>query len=131
MSVAALRVWILAAALGSFAAGMAIGFLVPELSAADRGRQGAAGHYEQYARQLVERYGLSPEQERLLRMVLQEDERLENQILRDADWSEMPPALNQQRLSLKRRTEQRIRYVLDEQQRERYDQDSRPERKNR
>ena len=59
-------------------------------------------------------------------MVLQEGERRELEILKGAKWSQMPPALRGARLEANRKTEQRIRFVLDESQRALYDRDSRP-----
>lgn len=107
----------------SFVAGVLTGFALPDLFASDRTPQST----EAYARDLVSRYGLNAEQERLLRMVLREDERLELEILRSADWSQLPEALRNRRLAQKRRTNQRIRFVLDPEQRALYDRDSRPE----
>lgn len=120
----ALRVWILALALGSFAAGAAAGMLLPEMLAAD---QAVESPVDGYVRQLVARYSLDAEQERQLRLVLLADAKAEGDILRNADWSELPENLNNERLRNKRRTEERIRYVLTDEQRARYDRDSCPD----
>ena len=119
------RVWILAVALGSFATGMVAGMIVPELFAADQAPESSV---EDYLRQMVARYGLDAAQEQQLRLVLVADARAEAEILRNANWSELPEALNSARLRSKRRTEERIRCVLDDEQRALYDRDSRPER---
>jgi len=115
-------VWILAVALCCFAAGLVAGIAVPELLAAPRASEGP----EDYARNLADTYALSDEQHRQLLMVLKEGERRELQILKSADWSQLPPALRAARLEANRKTEQRIRFVLDERQRALYDRDSRP-----
>ncbi len=121
-SVAAVRVWILAVGLGSFAAGMVVGSVVPEMLAADREPDVVARN----ARRIAERYELTAEQERQLLLVLQEDRRLELEILESAEWDQLPPELRSRWLAAQRRTEQRIRFVLDERQRTLYDRDSRP-----
>lgn|GEM_PF-3235839 len=116
--------WILAVALGSFAAGGVVGYGLPSLLAAPRRAEGA----EVYARNLVDKYGLTDAQHQSLLMVLQEGERRELEILKRAKWSQLPPALRGARLEANRKTEQRIRFVLDESQRDLYDRDSRPTR---
>ena len=87
-------VWILAVALCCFAAGLVAGVAVPELLAAPRASEGP----EDYARNLADTYALSDEQHRQLLMVLKEGERRELQILKSADWSQLPPALRAARL---------------------------------
>ena len=115
-------VWILAVALSCFAAGLVAGFAVPELLAAPRAVEGP----EEYARNLADAYDLSDEQHQQLLMVLEDGERRELEILKRANWSQLPPALRGERLEANRKTEQRIRFVLDERQRALYDRDSRP-----
>lgn len=95
---------------------------MPEMMAAER----TVATPEAYAQELVSKYGLNADQKRRLMMVLEEDQRVELNILRDADWSQLPQALRSKRLVAKRKTEQRIRFVLDEKQRALYDRDSRP-----
>lgn len=115
-------VWILSVALGSFAAGLVVGYALPEVF--------AAGHRveanEAYAQNLAQKYGLAEDQYRRLLMVLREGERRELEILKGAEWAQLPPALRGARLEANRKTEQRIRFVLDERQRALYDRDSRP-----
>jgi len=123
--VTTVRVWILAVTLGSFGTGMVAGMLIPEMVASE---QAPEASFEDYLRQMVDRYDLDAAQQRQLRMVLVADERAEAEILRNAEWSELSEALNSERLRSKRRTEERIRAVLDDQQRALYDRDSRPER---
>jgi len=101
-----------------------VGYGLPSLLAAPRRAEGA----EVYARNLVDKYGLTDAQHQSLLMVLQEGERRELEILKRAKWSQLPPALRGARLEANRKTEQRIRFVLDESQRDLYDRDSRPTR---
>lgn len=115
-------VWILSVALGSFAAGLTVGYALPEVFAAPQ----QVGGTQAYARSLAQKYGLSDAQQQRLLMVLQEGERLELEILKGAEWAQLPPALRGARLEVNRKTEQRIRFVLDERQRALYDRDSRP-----
>lgn len=118
-----MRVWILAVAVGSFAAGAVVGYAVPGLLAAPLQPQGP----EEYARNLADKYGLSAQQRQRLLMVLEDGERRELEILKSANWSQLPPTLRGARLEANRKTEQRIRFVLDERQRALYDRDSRPD----
>jgi len=116
------RLWILAVALCSFLAGAVVGVALPAVFAGPHAEDGSAV----YAQNLAEKYGLTGLQHDRLRMVLQEGERRELEILKGAKWSQMPPALRGARLEANRKTEQRIRFVLDESQRALYDRDSRP-----
>ncbi|MGC6489277.1 MAG: hypothetical protein ACON4Z_16645 [Planctomycetota bacterium] len=116
-------VWIVAVAVGSFAAGLVVGYAAPGVLAAAPPLQGP----EQYARNLVDKYGLSAEQHQRLLMVLEDGERRELEILKRANWNQLPPGLRGARLEANRKTEQRIRFVLDERQRALYDRDSRPD----
>lgn len=118
-----MRLWILAVALCSFLAGAVVGVALPELFAAPSSENGSAV----YAKNMAEKYGLTDLQHDRLRLVLQEGERRELEILKSAKWSQMPPALRGARLEANRKTEQRIRFVLDESQRALYDRDSRPQ----
>ena len=118
----ALGVWILAVATVSFGAGIVVGYAAPGVLAAPPELQGT----EEFARNLAEKYGLSPQQHQQLLMVLEDGERSELEILKSANWSQLPLALRGARLEANRKTEQRIRFVLDERQRALYDRDSRP-----
>lgn len=114
--------WILAVACGSFVAGAVVGFALPELLAAPRRTDGP----EAYAQHLADKYGLDADQYSSLLMVLQEGDRRELEILKNANWSQLPAAMRGARLEANRKTEQRIRFVLDARQRALYDRDSRP-----
>jgi hypothetical protein len=117
-----MRVWIVATALACVITGAFVGYSIPGFMATAQ----MASMPEVYAKDLVSKYGLSVEQELSLLKVLEEDRRVETNILRDADWSQLPRPLRAKRLAAKRKTEQRIRFVLDERQRALYDRDSRP-----
>ena len=119
-SAPSVRIWILAVALGSFATGVVVGIVIPELFAADRRPETA----QEEAEFLASKYGLSAEQHRLLVMVYEEHYRIDWNILRSADPSQLSEDLRNQRLLQSRKTEQRVRFVLDEQQRALYDRDS-------
>lgn len=116
--------WILGATLGSFAAGMNVGLVLPKVFAADGGSRTPEG---EYVRDLVERYQLTAAQERSLRLVLQSAHDEEIAIYSGAEPSQLPPAIRNRVLAVRGRTEQRIRAVLDDGQRARFDADSRPQ----
>jgi hypothetical protein len=115
----ALRVWILALALGSFAAGIVVGIVIPEMFAAERGPETA----QDSAKFLTDKYGLSAEQHRLLVLVHEEYERIDFQILKNLKPSQLDPAAQAERLQNSRKADQRVRFVLDETQRALYDRD--------
>ncbi len=112
------RLWTLGAALGSFAAGINVGFLVPRVFAAE---SAAPAPEQEYVRQLVAKYGLCANQERSLRLVMQRDREEEIAVALSVETSQLPPAAQSRILWKNHRTEQRIRALLDDPQRERYD----------
>ena len=114
------RIWILAVALGSFATGILVGVVIPELFAADRRPQTP----QEESEFLTSKYGLSGEQHRRLVMVFEEHHRIDLNILMSANPSQLSEDLRSKRLLQSRKTEQRVRFVLDEQQRALYDRDS-------
>lgn len=117
------RLWILGAALGSFAAGMIVGVVVPRVVAAETGVLSAdAG----YVRDMVASYGLSAAQERSLRLVLQAWRDDEIAILKSAEATQLPEPIQRRLLAARSQLEKRIRTLLDPQQRLRYDAASRP-----
>lgn len=120
---ASLRIWILAVALGSFAAGMVIGVALPGMIAA---RPAADTPEQQYVREMAERYGLTAAQQRSLRLILQHDREQELEILSSADWGQLPKVLLNRRLEGQRMTERYIEALLDERQLALYQKDSRP-----
>ena len=79
-----------------------------------------------YAADLAARYGLRSGQQRQLRLVLQHQREREIAILLTAQGSQLPQPQMGEMLALRTATEQRIRALLDDEQRARYDRDSRP-----
>jgi hypothetical protein len=116
-------VWILGATLGSFAAGMNVGLVIPKVFAGDHA---VATPEDQYVRDLALTYGLTTSQERSLRLVLQSAREQEMAVYNGAEASQLPPAIRTQVLRIRSKTEQRIRAVLDDRQRTQFDADSRP-----
>jgi hypothetical protein len=119
-----LPVWILGATLGSFAAGMNVGLVLPKVFA---GSGGALTPEAQYVRDLVERYHLTSAQERQLRLVLQSGREEELAVYSSTEASQLPPPIRNRVLAIRNHTEQRIRVVLDDHQRAQFDADSRPQ----
>ena len=115
--------WILGATLGSFAAGMNVGLVLPDIAAADRG---AAVPDADYVRDLAATYGLSAAQERSLQLVLLSQREEGMAIYRRLQIPGLPPEIQREVLALHNRTLERIRIVLDAEQRARFDADSRP-----
>jgi len=125
-----LRLWILGAALGSFVAGMNVGFAIPRVLAA--GDSGAALPDQarddiDYVQRIAATYGLSSAQVRSLRLVMQSAREDELRAFLAAEPSQLPPALQTKLLAARSKAEQRLRALLTEPQRARYDIDSRPQ----
>lgn len=117
-----LRLWILGAAAGSFAAGVAVGHLFPMATAASE----APALDLAYASDLTARYGLTSEQQRQLRAVLQVEWARSIEIVLSAAGNQLPQPQQGQMKDLRNTTEKRIRALLDPEQRARYDRESRP-----
>jgi len=118
----ALRAWIVGVAAASFAAGLATGVFL----AAGNVAAGAPPAELSYVDDLSARYGLRPAQQRQLRFVLQHQREREIAILLGAEGSQLPQPQMGEMLALRTATEQRIRALFDDEQRARYDRDSRP-----
>ena len=116
--------WILGATLGSFAAGMNVGLVLPKVFAADKG---APVPEADYVHGLVECYGLTSAQERSVWLVLQSAREEEMAVYRGSEPSQLPPEIRRSVLAVRSRTLQRIRAVFDDGQRARFDADSRPQ----
>ncbi|MBL8752695.1 MAG: hypothetical protein JNK15_05290 [Planctomycetes bacterium] len=116
-----LRKWIVGLAAACFSAGAVVGHTFGGASAAS-----VPFSEQAYADQLVATYVLNPSQQRALRAVLQRFADDEIAILRSAQENQLPAPLLAKILQLRNQTEQRIRALLDEEQRARYDRDSRP-----
>jgi hypothetical protein len=119
--------WILAAALGCFAAGMITGLVAPGLVDALAG-PGPEPHPDvQYVRKMASDFGLSAQQERSLAMVVQARREAQLDVFEKADFDLLPEVLKNQLKTVRRQTDERIRHVLNREQRERYDRQARPE----
>jgi hypothetical protein len=121
-----LRLWILGAALGSFLAGMNVGLVIPKVVVAYDATAGVP-EYEDYVRRIAAEYKLSAAQEHSLRLVMQAEEEEVNRALRSADMAQLPAPIRSKLLAARSRSEQRMRAMLTDAQRERYDLDSRPQ----
>lgn len=117
-----IRRWILAVALGCFAAGMVTGTLLGSYGAA------AAEPFQElgYVEDLGTRYQLTSAQRHSIQLVLQNDRAEESSIRASLEWEQLPPSLQGRLLSLRNKTRERIRVLLDPGQRERFDRDSQP-----
>lgn len=119
--------WILAAALGCFAAGMTVGFVAPGVVDALAG-PGSEPHPDvHYVRKMAADFGLSAQQERSLAMVVQARRQAQLDVFEKADFDLLPEVLQSQIKTVRRQTDERIRHVLTKEQRERYDREARPD----
>lgn len=118
-----LRWWILAAGLGTFAAGMSVGIAIPRVAAACDDPAGPRQAELEYARNLSRTYELSSKQQRSLGMVLQSSSREEAAVRAEVEYSQLPAEVQRRLLLVRSRTEKRIRALLDDDQRARYDRD--------
>jgi hypothetical protein len=116
--------WILGAAVGCFAAGMNVGLVAPGLIEACS--KPPSGPDAEYLAQIVADYGLTSQQERSIRLVLERCREEETAARLSADLSTLPPAIQQAVLAARGRAENRFLAVLDAEQRARYDRESRP-----
>ncbi|MBL8737174.1 MAG: hypothetical protein JNL12_12145 [Planctomycetes bacterium] len=109
-------------ALGCFAAGMVTGTLLGSHGAA------AAEPFQElgYVEDLVARYQLTSAQRHSVQMVLQNERAEESSIRASLEWGQLPPSLQNKLLALRAMTRQRIRVLLDPDQRARFDRDSEP-----
>lgn len=109
--------WIWGVALTSFGAGVAVGFNGP--ATVDAMREEFVDPSERYVRDLVQQYGLTTKQARQMRMVLAAELAETTEIIR-AKPETLPPEI----LKVRRRADERIRAVLDDEQRVRFDRDT-------
>lgn len=117
------RLWILGAAVGSFAAGVSVGLIAPNVVDANGGPPSAD---DVYVADMVAAYGLRSDQERGLRLVLQAAREEEIAVLKSAETEQLPPPIQARLLQVRGQLEKRLRKLLDAKQLERYEQASRP-----
>jgi hypothetical protein len=120
-----IQLWILGVAGGCFVAGMFFGHAYATRASA---AATAPSEVQAYADDLIARYRLDGAQSRSLRIVLQSYQAEEESIRRTVEWSQLPASLQSRWLAVSGRTRQRIRALLDDEQRAAYDRDSQPAR---
>ena len=123
----------LAAAAGCFAAGTGVGLLIPRFAEAEAMPRSAQEEFNMNTKadnelvsKLVADHGLTQSQERSLRLIMQNQREQEFALRLCARVDELPAATQYRLQTLRYQTTQRIRVVLDPQQRARYDLESRP-----
>lgn len=114
--------WVRGVALACFCAGVLVGLAVPGVVDAVRGPVQTADPDEQYVRDFAAKYGLDKAQIRTLRMILADDLASTTAIIR-AKPETLPPEV----LKLRRRTDERIRVMLSDEQRAQYLRDTNPD----
>ena len=120
-----LQLWILAAALGSFAAGMNVGLAAPSSLAATDAADDSAD--DAYVHAMVSDYDLSRAQQAGLRMVLQSCRQAEMAAFRTAEIEMLPESIQRALLQARDLCERRIQAILDDGQRARYELATRPQ----
>lgn len=110
--------WVRWVAASAFAAGIAVGLAIPVAVQAMSPRPAPFGPDEVYVGQLAELYGLSSSQVRTLRMILATEIAETTEILRRQPEN-LPPEVRK----VRRRTDERIRAMLSEEQRAAYERD--------
>jgi hypothetical protein len=110
--------WFVGAVAGSFAAGVGIWLALPVAVEAFAGAESDDPHAV-YARDLAQRFDLTAEQQRLVQMVL-ESRDLEQQRILLRDMERLPAELQREVRDSFRRADERIKYVLTPEQRERF-----------
>jgi hypothetical protein len=115
---AAAHAWIVAVAVGAAGLGVLGGRLWATHTTA------AQAPDDVYAEYLISTYSLSRQQVRSLRLVLAADRASNDEILRALKIHELPPELQARQSHAKHLTRERIRALLDDEQRRRYDRDS-------
>jgi hypothetical protein len=120
---AALRTWIVTLAAACFGSGAFLGHVVSNAAAA--GLE-VPENDRLLEAQMTSDYGLDARQQHRLRLVLQHAREQESAIWASAQESQLPKPLMSRLLRARNQTEQRIRALLDDEQRARYDRESRP-----
>lgn len=105
---------------------MNVGLAIPNVLADETGAAGFDADRD-YVQRIVARYGLSSEQERSLRLVMQAEREEKLQAWLSAVVAQLPAALQNRLVAASRKSEQRLRKLMTEEQRARYDIDSRPQ----
>ena len=119
------RLWILSCAVGCCLAGMFLGATILSTAVAGRSEDVAGDPDAHYVRQMAQDFGLTGRQQQSLRVVMQRyrDEQL--QVFRHADFDQLPESLRAEMTAARRRQSERIRELLDDEQRRRFEDRSR------
>ena len=110
--------WVVGAAAAAFAAGLAVGLALPRVADAVATPPRADAD-ERYVRDLGDRYDLSAAQTELIRMVLEAREGERMRLLL-GDTGRLPEQIQIELGSVDLRANERIKYVLTDEQRERF-----------
>ena len=114
--------WILVCAVGCFATGMSAGLALPSVVEACCGEAADQDPDELYIERFAQDFDLNKEQKRALRFVLQQFTEEELDVFRRADRDQLPESVRSELMAARRRQIDRIRVLLDEEQRAQYDQ---------
>ncbi|MFY9345161.1 MAG: hypothetical protein WAT39_21910 [Planctomycetota bacterium] len=118
----ALLKWLGALAIGSFTSGAVVGHVVTDVVASSD----LPPSEQAFLAELTEMFGLDARQQHRLHLLLQHAQEEENATWGSVQMSQLPPEVSGRLKAQRSRTEQRFRALLDDEQRARYDRDSRP-----
>jgi len=104
---------------------MLLGVTIPDVAAAVRGPSGVADPDELYVRDMARDFGLSDRQQQELLVVMQRYRDEELQVFRHTNFDELPESLRTELTAARRRRGDRVRAVLDDEQRKLFEDKSR------
>lgn len=119
------RLWILLCAVGCCLAGMFLGATILDTAAQTRSEDGSSFPDAQYVQQMAQDFGLTTRQTQALAVVMQRYRDEELQVFRRASFDQLPESLRAELTAARRRQGDRIREILDDAQRRRFDDRSR------
>jgi hypothetical protein len=104
---------------------MFLGATILDTAAHSRSEDGAGFPDAQYVQQMAQDFGLSTRQTQALAVVMQRYRDEELQVFRRANFDQLPESLRAELTAARRRQGDRIREILDDTQRKRFDDRSR------
>lgn len=104
---------------------MLFGVTIQDLAAAVRGPAEVSDPDELYVRDMARDFGLSTRQQQQLFVVMQRYRDEELQVFRNANFDQLPESLRAELTSARRRRGERIRAMLDDEQRKLFEDRSR------
>ena len=115
-----LRLWILIVAVGCFASGLVCGLLLPPTIEEIRAHGLSPDSTELEIREFVRDMEMTPEQERQMRMIIEQYE-IDELLVLKSGFNQLSPTLQAAIRTARNRREERIRFILTPEQQRRYE----------